>query len=219
LEARYSPLVRQLIVWASIPSFLLEDGVRIYATGIFLHEAVGLSLAYSIVIVSLVMVFYTFLGGVWAVSVTGVIQFVVLSSALVILLPLSIRAVGGFGSLVRNSPHGFFHLTNSVGAFYLITFFLLFCVSYNTRWSLVQRYYCVRTDRDARKLGVLTGFCYIIGTVFWIVPVIASRQILPHLPNPDFAFAALGHRSCGVQRDCKRSDPRCLSEVSEAPGH
>jgi len=191
LEARYSPVVRQSIVWTNLLPFLIEDGVRIYATGIFLHDAMGLSLSFSIVLVSLVMLFYTFLGGVWAVSVADVIQFAVLSSALLILFPLSLRAVGGFSSLVQHSPPGFFHLTNSVTPFYLITFFLLFFVSYNTRWSLVQRFYCVRTEKDARKLGLLTGSFYIFGTLLWILPVIASRQILPHLANPDFAFAAL----------------------------
>jgi hypothetical protein len=47
----------------------------------------------------LVMLAYTFLGGLWAVQVTDFIQFIVMAAAVVILLPLSLSAAGGLGRL------------------------------------------------------------------------------------------------------------------------
>ena len=43
----------------------------------------------------LIILAYTFMGGLWAVAVTDFVQFVVLTVAILIVLPLSIVKVGG----------------------------------------------------------------------------------------------------------------------------
>src|SRR5512133_3666286 len=60
LEIRYNAFLRQLFAWAGIPMKIFDDALKIFATGLFVSLAAGLSLPWSIVVCGAVMVAYTF---------------------------------------------------------------------------------------------------------------------------------------------------------------
>ena len=66
LETRFNGMLRQLFAWAGIPMKIFDDALKVFATGLFVSVASGLSLPWSIVICGVVMVAYTFFGGLWA---------------------------------------------------------------------------------------------------------------------------------------------------------
>ncbi len=108
LESRYSALVRQLFVWTGLPVGIIDDSLKLIATGTIVHVGMGFSLEASIIACGLIMLAYTFMGGLWAVTVTDFVQFVILAVAVLALFPLSIAKAGGFQSIVANTPPGFF---------------------------------------------------------------------------------------------------------------
>ena len=182
LERRYHIAIRQMFAWAGIPVKLIDDGMKIFALGTFVSAGLGMDLRLSIIASGLVMLFYTVLGGLWAVTVTDTIQFVVLTAAMLVVLPLSIHHIGGIGAFVQGSPEGFFHFLNGpYTLFYYISFLILVGMSYNATWALVQRYYSVPDERDARRVGYLAAGLNIFGPLLWILPGMAARQILPGL--------------------------------------
>jgi SSS family solute:Na+ symporter len=63
LELRYSSQIRQIFAWAGIPLKLLDDGLKIYATGIFISAGLGYDLKLSVIASGIVMAAYTFMGG------------------------------------------------------------------------------------------------------------------------------------------------------------
>lgn len=193
LERRYNLGVRQLFAWTGIPVKFVDDGLRIYSIGIFVSVAMGFDLRISIIVSGIVMLLYTVLGGLWAVTVTDVVQFIVLMVAMLVVLPLSLFHVGGISGLVQNSPDGFFHFLSGpeYNILFLVAFLLLSGLSYNGNWAIIQRYYSVKNEKEARKVGLLAAFLYFIGPPLWTLPVMASRQILPHLANPEHAYVAL----------------------------
>ena len=69
------------------------------------------------------MIAYTAVGGLWAVMVTDILQFVVLCAAVFILLPLSFDRVGGWEGFTQKVPGDFFNLLNGE---YTIGFVLAF---------------------------------------------------------------------------------------------
>src|SRR5918996_1975447 len=79
LEARYNTQIRQVMAWAGLPLKIIDDGLKIYATGIFVSAGLGYDLRSSVLVSGSVMVLYTFMGGIWAVVVTDYIQFVILT--------------------------------------------------------------------------------------------------------------------------------------------
>ena len=186
LERRYHILIRQLVAWAGLPVKVIDDGMKIYALGTFVSVGLGIPLRFSIVASGLVMLCYTVMGGLWAVTVTDTIQFIVLGAAMVVVLPLALGQVGGIGGLIAGSPEGFFRFLNGpYTPFYYVAFLVLAGMSYNATWSLVQRYYSVRDEREARKVGYLAATLSIFGPPLWILAAMAARQILPGLGATD----------------------------------
>lgn len=182
LEMRFNGFLRQLFAWAGIPMRIFDDALKVFATGLFVSVASGLSLFWSIVICGGVMVAYTFLGGVWALVVTDYIQFLMKALAILLMCPLAVIAAGGVRSAFSGLPHGFLAPVNGpYGWPYLAGFAVLMVVSYNASWSLAQKYYSVRTDHDASKAAYFAAFLNFFGAPLMILPAVVGRHILPDL--------------------------------------
>jgi SSS family solute:Na+ symporter len=196
LEARFNPALRQVLAWTGIPLKVVDDGLKIYATGIFVSVGLGYDLRVSILVTGLVMLLYTFMGGLWAVMVTDYVQFIVLTLGVVVLFPLVFSRLDGLGELFRGVPDDF---SSPVGGpitpLYVLAFYLLITLSYNGNWAYAQRFYSVRDEREARKAGLLAVCLKVVGPVLFILPALAARSLMPELmvpPNsPQYTFAAL----------------------------
>ena len=159
LEERYSPFFRQLFAWSGFPLRIIDDGLKLYALGVFVSVAAGIDIIWSIVVSAVVLLAYTFFGGLWAVAVTDFVQGIVLYVALLIIFPLAVIRGGGWSHLVHNPPTaGYFHLAAPPYTWaYVLGFFLLILLNYNAGWALVQRFYSVKDDREARKVGLMAA--------------------------------------------------------------
>jgi len=199
MEQRYNKLVHQVFVWTGIPLRLIDNSIKIYSTAIFLAVAVGQSwftLEVCIALVGVIMILYTLLGGQWAVIVTDFVQFSILCLAVLVLLPLSLIAVGGFGGLAAKAPEGFFNiLSPPYGVFDWVMFCVIIAISYNATWSLVQKYNCVATEADARKVAITMGALSLVGPIIFFIPAMIARVLLPELVDePDgskYAYVAM----------------------------
>jgi len=193
IETRYSHLLRQIFAWQGVPVKIIDDALKLIATGIFVSVGLGLDMSQSMFWSGVIILAYTFMGGLWAVAVTDFIQFVVMAAAIMVVFPLSIAKVGGFSGLVQNAPPGFFRITNPAYSWaYVVSNITLFCISYSsTAWSLIQRYYCVPNEREAKKVGWLVILLYIVTPPLMFVPAMAARQYLPSLAHTDQVYPML----------------------------
>jgi SSS family transporter len=199
LEARYNKQIRQVIAWAGLPLKVIDDGLKIYATGVFVSVGLGFDLKVSIIGSGVVMLLYTFMGGLWAVVVTDFIQFTILTLGVMVLAPLVLAQVGSLESFTRGVPEGFLSPINApFSPLYILAFFLLIILSYNGNWAFAQKFYSVRDEREARKAGMLAVALKLIGPPLFILPAMAARSLMPELmqpPNsPQYAYAALSLR-------------------------
>ena len=196
LEARFNPALRQVLAWTGIPLKVIDDGLKIYATGIFVSVGMGYDLRMSILGSGLVMLIYTFMGGLWAVMVTDYVQFIVLTLGVVVLFPLVFSRVGSFEALFAGTPADFASpVGGPITPLYVLAFYLLVMLSYNGNWAYAQRFYSVRNEREARKAGLLAVGLMIVGPPLFILPAVAARTLMPELmipPNsPQYTYAAL----------------------------
>ena len=182
LERRFNNLIRQLFAWAGIPMKLFEDGLKIFATSLFLATSVGISVKVAILACGAVTIFYTLLGGLWALVVTDYVQFLMKSLAMLLLLPLAIWKAGGLSHAFVNAPPNFFKPVNGpYNWIYLVGFMVLITMSYNGSWALAQKYYSVRDSREASKAAYLSATLNFLGAPIMILPSMIGRQILPDL--------------------------------------
>jgi Na+/proline symporter len=125
---------------------------------------------------------YTFLGGVWALMVTDYIQFLMKVLALALLVPLSIWRAGGLRHAATVLPKGFLHITNGpYNWVYLIGWAVMLTITLNGSWSLAQKFYSVRDDKEAAYASYLSAFLHLIGGPVMILPAILARTFLPDL--------------------------------------
>lgn len=189
LQSRYHEGVRQLYVWARMPVQLIDNGARVFALAFFVHTATGLALNTSILACGIITLSYTLLGGLWAVTVTDVVQFIVLLAATIVLVPLSLHAVGGWSSLVAALPDGHLQLFNEhMKPGFWLAFLAVMIVAFNSNWALVQRFYCVPDERSARRVALLAGTLYIFTMPVFMFPSLVTRAMHPDLAHPDQAF-------------------------------
>lgn len=190
MAQRYNKVVHQVFVWTGFPLRLIDNALRILATAIFLVPAIGQSwftLEVSILVVGVIVILYSVLGGQWAVLVIDFFQFFILGFVLIAFLVLTLRAVGGFAGLATglagaDLPTTFLKpIAPPYDLFYWIMFLLTMTLSYNASWGLVQKYNCVATEKDARKVAVLVAVMSFVGPLLFFIPAMAARFHLPKL--------------------------------------
>lgn len=157
--------------------------ISLFTTGSFLYPiakivevSTGFNLHYSILILGVVCILYVALGGLWAVVITDVLQFVILTVAVLITVPLSLDKIGGIEHLFSGAPDGFFDPVNSEYTWgFIIAFGLYNAIFIGGNWAYVQRYTSVKSGKDSKKVGFLFGSLYMICPILWMLPPMIYR--------------------------------------------
>jgi len=184
IEQRFGNPMRQALVWLGIPYRVLDDSLKLLAIGTVVAVGLGFPIEIAIIASGVIMISYTFMGGLWAALVADFIQFIVLLAAVIVLPFLVFERAGGLSGFLDNIPAGFFNLTNEKYSFsYILIFFFIILLNYSTSWALVQRYYSVSSDKNARKVGYLVAVLNLIGPPIFYIPAMVARVFLPDIPN------------------------------------
>lgn len=167
-------------------------GSVLYPVAKLVSSSLNLPLVPCTIGLGLFMIAYTAVGGLWAVMVTDILQFAVLSAAVFILLPLSLDRVGGWDGFVSNVPADFFE---PLAGDYTIGFILAFTIYHigyiGGNWTFVQRYTSVDSPPSARKVAFLFAGLYLISPVIWMLPPMIYKVIDPSLVGLDTENAYL----------------------------
>lgn len=161
---------------------LFTTGAFLYPVAKIVEVSTGFPLHWCIIVLGAVIILYTTAGGLWAVIVTDVLQFIILTAAVLIVVPLAFKRVDGVSGFLQASPEGFFELLSgeyTIGFIIAFGLYNLFFISGN--WAYVQRYTSVPTAKEARKVGYLFGLLYLISPVIWMLPPMVFRVFNPGL--------------------------------------
>ena len=191
LERRYNPSARVVGGVVMVAYDLMVSVTATIAVGSVMEVIVGIPRTAAIFISSGVMVAYSVLGGMWSLTLTDIIQFVIKTvGILFILLPGAILHAGGLPAMHARLPAEWFSLTH-IGAGKILSFFALYFFGIIIGQDVWQRVFTARSVKVARNGGIAVGvycLCYalagaMIGT--------AGRVFLPPLANADSAFAQI----------------------------
>ena len=182
IDKRFGKNVQKMYTYLFLLISMFTTGSFLYPVAKIVEVSTGFPLQESVLLLGAVSILYVAVGGLWAVVVTDVLQFVILSAAVLIVVPLSLQEVGGVGHFIQTAPEGFFSLFNGE---YTPLFILAFCF-YNLfflggNWSYVQRYTTVGGEKEAKKVGWLFGGLYMICPVLWMLPPMIYRIVNPEL--------------------------------------
>jgi SSS family transporter len=182
IQKRFGTGLQQFYSYLILLYGVFATGAVLYPIAKMIAVATPYSLTACILVIGGIVVLYTTAGGLWAVLITDTLQFIILTGAVIVLVPLSLSAIGGLGALFQEAPDNFFNLVNGE---YTPAFMLAFSVYHifltGGRWGFVQRYTSVPSEQDAKKVGLLFAGCYLIAPIIWMIPPMAYQVMNPGL--------------------------------------
>ncbi len=178
LGNRFGPRMRSFSSIVFQLTRLLADGVRLFATAIPLHIITGWNYGTSIMVIALVTILYTFIGGIRAVVWLDVLQWSVYITGAVLALVLILgRLPQGWASVVAAAAPGHklaileLGLDRSLKEFFTINYTLLSgllggaflsMASHGTDQLIVQRLLTCRDLRSSQKALIGSGVVVLI---------------------------------------------------------
>lgn len=178
IQRRFGTRVQKFYTYLFLLMSFAYSGAFLYPVAKLVNVSTGFPVEYAILVFGLMSILYTTSGGLLAVIVTNVLQFVVLTAAVIIIIPLAFDRVGGIGGFIQNSPEGFFNLFNEeYSIWFMIAFGFYNMVFIGGNWAYVQRYTSVPDKRSAKKVGYLFGWLYILSPVIWMLPPMIFRLV------------------------------------------
>ncbi len=163
MEARYSKGTAKLLSLLVLFFMVFNAASQMVGVGDFFGSYLGLSYEKAVLLGTTIVLIYSMFGGFRGVVLTDIIQFVLLLISALIVFAVGFSHAGGFEG-IRNAAQmtgKINYLNMGAGAskysMYVITFGCAWMIQANV-W---QRISAARSDRDARKMTVMSFFAYI----------------------------------------------------------
>ncbi|WP_342622925.1 sodium:solute symporter [Pseudomonas alkylphenolica] len=191
LEQRYNPMARQASAVIMLAYALMIAVTSTLAIGTVLQVLFDMHFWAAILLGGGVVVVYSTIGGMWSLTLTDIVQFVIKTVGLMfVLLPICLYRVGGWDELVAKLPSASFSLT-TIGWDTIITYFLIYFFGILIGQDIWQRVFTARDEKVAKRAGTVAGvYCVIYGLVCAVIGM-AAHVLLPDLGNANNAFAAI----------------------------
>ena len=177
---------------------LLIAGVNLYALGLVLEALLGWPLQVAIPVAAVVVLSYTFLGGLSAAIYNEVLQFFVILALLIPVTIAGLARVGGYAGLVEKVTAGpggaeelsswpgtpITEISNSFLSVFGIVFGLGFVLSFGywtTNFAEVQRALSAKSLNAGRMTPIIGAFPKTLAPLVIIIPGMVAGVLIPQL--------------------------------------
>lgn len=165
LEKRFNVTIRIFSSSTFVLFQLVRMGVVVYLPALALSTVMGMDIYLAIIVMGVLAILYTYMGGIEAVIWTDVVQVIVLILGLIAGLVFIVIEVGDIGYIfkvaVEDSKFKMidfrFSFTEIVTWSLFLGSFALNFSSYTTDQAVVQRYMTTSNEKEARKSIWLNG--------------------------------------------------------------
>ncbi|MET8455974.1 sodium:solute symporter [Streptomyces parvulus] len=191
LDLRYggkAGVISGVVMWAYTLMLAVTSTIA-YATIFDVLFDVNRTLA--IILGGSIVVAYSTLGGMWSITLTDMVQFVVKTiGVLLLLLPIAVVKAGGFSEMKAQLPTEYFDPLG-VGGETIFTYVLIYTFGMLIGQDIWQRVFTAGSDRTAKWGGTIAGTYCLVYAVAGAVIGTAAKVLYPKLASPDDAFATI----------------------------
>jgi len=186
-STRYNVTTQQLVGYVMVLNGMLTRGITLTAVSKVISSTMGFNLEWVIIISGTVILIYTLLGGLWAVTITDVVQFIILLVITLIVMPLSIKAVGGISTFIDKLPplkleHVYSGMDYNIHYIFAITLVNIIVAN----WGAAQRYFSVQDEKSAKRVGLTCALLFLTVPLLFGIPPLAASMIWPDLSIVEF---------------------------------
>tara|TARA_Y100000385_G_C13064228_1_gene625903 strand:+ start:269 stop:1930 length:1662 start_codon:yes stop_codon:yes gene_type:complete len=176
--------VQKFFTYLILVLSLAYAGAFLYPVAKIINISTGFPINACVIVLGILILLYTVVGGLWAVIITDVLQFVILFASVIIVVYLSLKEVGGYSQFVEMAPDDFFNWTSGEYTWWFIIAMAIFnTIFIGGNWAYVQRYTSVKDSKDAKKVGLTFGYLYLLSPFLWMLPPMIYRILNPSLPG------------------------------------
>ncbi|MET9665974.1 sodium:solute symporter [Streptomyces sp. NPDC006475] len=191
LDLRYggrAGLISGVVMWAYTLMLAVTSTIA-YAT--IFDVLFDINRTASIILGGAIVVAYSTLGGMWSITLTDMVQFVVKTiGVLLLLLPIAVVKAGGFSEMKAQLPTEYFDPLG-IGGETIFTYVLIYTFGMLIGQDIWQRVFTARSDKVARYGGTVAGTYCLVYALAGAVIGTAAKVLYPKLPNADDAFATI----------------------------
>lgn len=147
-----------------IPSYFGWIAAQLVALAIVLKTIIGIPLIYGIVLCTIVVVFYTYFGGMWAVSITDAVQSIMIIIGLLLLAFTLANQAGGIKMVLDAQPEGFFQFLPEAKPMAVMEYFAAWItigLGSIPQQDVFQRVMAANSENTAVRSGIIAGLMYV----------------------------------------------------------
>ncbi|MEV8001902.1 sodium:solute symporter [Streptomyces sp. CACIS-1.16CA] len=191
LDLRYggrAGIISGVVMWAYTLMLAVTSTIA-YAT--IFDVLFDVNRTVAIVLGGTIVVAYSTLGGMWSITLTDMVQFVVKTiGILLILLPVAVVKAGGFSEMKAQLPTEYFDPLG-IGGETIFTYVLIYTFGMLIGQDIWQRVFTARSDTTARWGGTVAGTYCLVYAIAGAVIGTAAKVMYPDLAGADAAFATI----------------------------
>lgn len=186
LERRFGATVRRLSAIVLVIAVISIFGAQLIAMGIVFKlagEPLGISYQIAVLFAGIVLIFYTTMGGLYAVAFTDVLQFAIMIPVLTIVLPILVFSSGevSIPIMVEQFEPRMFNMFTGVPITLILGMLFTYIPGVIIDQSIWQRISSARNDKIARWSPMISGGIYFYFSMIVILVGMAGAIIFPNL--------------------------------------
>ncbi|RYU95052.1 sodium:solute symporter family protein [Emticicia agri] len=204
---RYNKNVEWISALFLIPSYFSWIAAQLVALAIVLQAIAGIPFIYGILICASVVVFYTYVGGMWSVAITDTVQTAIIIIGLLILMVELVSQIGGWGQMFARTPPDFFRFTPKEHSF--VNWVTYFGAWITIGWGSIpqqdvfQRVLSSKSEKVAVRGAYWSAFMYLSIACMPLVIALCGSLIYPDIKEGDSQMTipalVLRHSGLGMQ--------------------
>lgn len=187
-EIRFSRRAELISAIFLVPSYFGWIAAQLVAMSIVLQTLTGMSFLMGIIICTSVVVVYTYIGGMWAVSITDFVQTIMIIVGLLILAFQLNQQAGGFEKVIASTPPGFFRFlpeANLNSIVHYVAAWITIGLGSIPQQDIFQRVMAAKNERVAVQASYLSGFMYLTVAFIPLYIGLCGKVLYPELQTGD----------------------------------
>ncbi len=165
---------------------------QLVAMGIILNVVTGMEIWHGVLISSVVVTAYTFVGGMWAISITDFVQSILIIIGLLVMsVILSIKA-GGVATVLNEAPPGTFHFLPPPDMKSILAFIAAWCVlglGSIPSQDVFQRSMSSKSAKVAEYSCYIGAFLYLLFAMLPLYISLCTKHLYPDQYTADTQVA------------------------------
>ncbi|MEM6843112.1 MAG: sodium:solute symporter family protein [Bacteroidota bacterium] len=181
---RFGPRVELLSSLCMVPSYFGWIAAQLVALGILFQAVVGIPTLAGIWIGTGVVLIYTYIGGMWAISITDFIQTIVIIAGLLFLAIDLGNSAGGFKTVIANTPEGFFQAVpnpNFIDSAHYFAAWITIGLGSIPQQDVFQRVMAARSEKIAVQASYLGAGMYLTVGFIPLFIGLCAVQVYPSM--------------------------------------